>query len=316
MHEIITKENHLIEPFTRTNPFPLVVYDDFIHKDYCDQLIQEANEIIKETIKNVHGGRLMLPWKSALFNALTTKSATWRNFEELMPKNALEIFSSIVGMELNQATKYKKWLKGKSINIHNDLYNISSGLIPSHRIKSYKKSLELDCKSLPNNRLLIYGLIGILDSLYRNIFGTIDFFKGTINLTPLFDYSNANSGYTREIHRDSDSRVFVLLLYLNYLEDSTEGGTLDVYEPLQSLSKYPPQIPQSKAKKILEIHPRPGRLVIFFNQSNSYHAVSKMSRSKIGRHFIYGGYTMQNSLGAPAIKSSTNKLPTEYFLYK
>ena len=40
----------------------------------------------------------------------------------------------------------------------------------------------------------------------------------------LIDFSIASKGYTREIHRDSNNRKFVFLIYLNSLNDSAEEG--------------------------------------------------------------------------------------------
>ena len=46
----------------------------------------------------------------------------------------------------------------------------------------------------------------------------------------LYDYSISPNGYKREIHRDSDARTFVFLLYLNNLSKSGEGGELEIYK--------------------------------------------------------------------------------------
>ena len=316
MIEEIRKDFIIKEPIVRTYPFPLMVIDDFISKDLCEQLIKDSDDLAKDNIIICNRGRRTITWKSALFRDIKKKSTAWRTLEKELPKKAFHIFKKQITGKSYNSLFYKQWLKGKSIRIRSDLYSLSSKLFSKNQFIRYKKSLEIDCKSHRNNRLIIFGLIGIIDALYRNILATIDWIKGSFNLTPLFHYSISNIGYSREIHRDSDSRAFVILLYLNNLEDDTEGGTLEIFKHLETPTKYPPQIQFSQAKKILEVHPRAGRLIVFFNQSNAYHAVTKMTYSKRGRHFIYGGLTMQNSLGAPSIKNSTKKSPTEYFIYK
>ena len=312
----LRRDFRIKEPIVSIHPFPYIVIDDFISRDLCEQLIKDSDNLAKNNTNIVHGGRRMMTWKSSLFRDITKKSSAWRNLEKELPKRAFNLFNQLITDSGKKSEIYHKWGKRKSLRIKSDLYSLSSKLFSKSQYLRYLKNLELNCKSHENNRLIILGFIGMIDSLYRNLLATIDWIRGSVALTPLFDYSISNFGYSREIHRDSDARAFVILLYLNDLEENTEGGTLGIYKHLESLTKYPPQITFSKAEKILEVHPRAGRLIIFFNQSNSYHAVDKMTFSKRGRHFIYGGLTMQNSLGSPSVKDSTKRSPTEYFLYK
>tara|TARA_A100001035_G_C27772586_1_gene497201 strand:- start:911 stop:1855 length:945 start_codon:yes stop_codon:yes gene_type:complete len=314
MPQIIKKENKITEPLVLNNPYPVLVCDDFISKEYCKILIEEASNFLPS---KTNENRMMVPWKSIVFRNLTKSSNAWAALEREMPNNAFKIFCKYFNNE-NQSKNiiYKNWIKKKSIKLVNELYNISSILLSKKQLRNYQENLEKECRRLPNKLLFIYSLIGLFDAVYRNILGTIDLFKGTIKLTPLFDYSIANKGYGREIHRDTDSRAFVLLLYLNNLEDETTGGNFCVFENTKEYKKYPSQIRSSDAKKVLEVHPKAGRLVIFFNQANAYHGVSEMSYSKKGRNFIYGGFTMQNSLNSPSNKLKKNSVPTDYFLYK
>ena len=43
----------------------------------------------------------------------------------------------------------------------------------------------------------------------------------------------------KEIHRDSDSRTIVFLLYLNKLSDQGEGGDLELYKYNNNQNKIP-----------------------------------------------------------------------------
>ena len=58
-----------------------------------------------------------------------------------------------------------------------------------------------------------------------------------MNIELLYDYSKSGNGYGREIHRDSDSRYIVILLYLNDLDDSAKGGSLNIFKLKIALQK-------------------------------------------------------------------------------
>ena len=109
--------------------------------------------------------------------------------------------------------------------------------------------------------------------------------------------------------------MIVILIYLNKLEENVEGGNLEIYDSVFK-TKYPPFLDQNQSIKTDEIKPSPGKLVMFLNTSNAYHAVSRMSHSEFGRHFIYGGFTMESSIGSLALIESKGKSPTEYHTYK
>ena len=63
------------------------------------------------------------------------------------------------------------------------------------------------------------------------------------------------------------------------------------------------------------IKPKRGRLIMFINQHNSYHAVSEMINDEEGRHFLYGGFTYPSSLFVNNKRLWRSKLKTEMFLY-
>jgi len=149
----------------------------------------------------------------------------------------------------------------------------------------------------------------------------VDFILFRRFLLPLFDYSYSNSGYSREIHRDSDNRAVVVLLYLNTLDSPDIGGCLELYRLKPGFSfrapscPFPPQPPSSACELTHIIHPRAGRLIVFLNQYNSYHAVSPMSASTNGRHFVYGGFTHPSSIFVDRFLFRGSRLKTEIHLY-
>ncbi len=130
----------------------------------------------------------------------------------------------------------------------------------------------------------------------------------------LYDYSTAADGYSREIHRDSDSRRVVFLLYLNGLSGEAEGGTLEFYKPKQTLEKFSPQPDNSDCELKDVVKPKAGRLVCFRNSSTAYHSVPIMKGHKDLRHFVYGGYTQLFGKNAD-VANSTRPLKIEWSLY-
>ena len=122
-------------------------------------------------------------------------------------------------------------------------------------------------------------LINQLDNIYRLFVSIFDYFRNRRRISLLYDYSLANKGYSREVHRDSDSRLVVFLLYLNELE-SNSGGNLEIFESKRNHGAFSPNPDIKSLNKIKEISPSPGKLVLFLNTSNAYHAVSLMNKSK------------------------------------
>ena len=107
------------------------------------------------------------------------------------------------------------------------------------------------------------------------------------------------------------------------MESESIGGNLELYNinnPVNnscssSQQSYPPQPDPSICELQCIVHPRAGRLVVFANQHNSYHAVSEMKHSILGRHFIYGGFTLPDSSFVDRQRFYNSKLPTELHLY-
>ena len=129
----------------------------------------------------------------------------------------------------------------------------------------------------------------------------------------LADISMANNGYTREIHRDSDNRMMVFLLYMSPLAEGGDGGELGAYS-LKNHSQGEPFPPQpSEDECLLEqvIQPKRNRFFIFLNSDKSYHGVKAMKGHTSGRLFMYGGFT---SFGKSMLRRS-QKLKTEFHMH-
>ncbi len=315
----LSKDETLIKPIFIKEPFPLLICDDFITKEECNLLIKDGKNASLKSIHKVMGGRFIIPWHSNVFSQLCKDSLIWRKFSKSMPKKVFDIFSEVSDKLIDKNSFYKKYINNKNFYFVEGLYTLSKKFLSKNLYLSYKKGLDIPVRTMPFYALIFYGLFGFIDSNFRRLKSLLDFFVGRIPLVPLFDYSISYEGYTREIHRDTDSRVFVCLLYLNELEgaeDKDLGGSLEIFEQINNNKYFVPQPDSSQVRKIANIEPKAGRLVVFFNQSNSYHAVSKMQYQKKGRHIVYGGFSLQSSIGSAARFRSKGKLPTNYLIYR
>ena len=130
----------------------------------------------------------------------------------------------------------------------------------------------------------------------------------------LYDYSKSPNGYKREIHRDSDSRTIVFLIYLNSLSSKGSGGDLRLYK-FNDENKKIPSRPLRENCTILEtIPPKPGRLVTFLNSHDSLHDVDEMRNHDGYRHFLYGSFTLLGKKN-PLIKNSEGNLKTNFNIF-
>ena len=129
----------------------------------------------------------------------------------------------------------------------------------------------------------------------------------------LFDISLAGNGYKREIHRDSDNRVFVFILYLSELDDKGNGGNIRFYssQNTDESTIMNAQPSKDEVRYVSSIKPKKNRLVVCLNSERSFHDVDKMEQYQTKRLFCIGYPTMLNK---PLIKLR-NSLKTEFSLH-
>lgn len=278
------------------------IIDNFIDKKLCSKLIKvcDAN-ILSKNINKIHGGRQFLSSTSLEFNNLIENSKDWRDLEHRI--NSFEFLNFC--------------LKKLDLTENNySLVNFFKSRKLSFFQKLYKKYNSKNIGSISTKNLLIYSLM----RFYRDILRKIKFSKifcinkSVVEL--LFDYSKAGNGYSRKIHRDSDSRLIVFLIYLNSptLTDSYEGGDLDIYRLING--EKDTAFPDKKdCEKIESIKPEAGKLVVFLNNNESFHGVEEMKNHSDYRHFIYGGFTLLNSKN-PFITNNKVSVDTEFHLYE
>ena len=272
------------------------IINDFLSKDECLDLIKDSDKFIyTEAIPNMNSRRSLRSSNIEMIN-LANKSSSWKNL--LNKINSKDFFDyCFEKLNINKKLFFQ-------INYVNKIDKLSK--------------FELKFKKLGNQNLSVmnsfsifkYLLFRIYLIIKKKIFFLKFIFKQSLPIEFIYDYSQAGNGYSREIHRDSDSRIVVILLYLNELSESARGGELNLYKFIKNKKNKIPSRPNPEDCEIIErIKPYPGKLIIFQNTSESFHSVEEMLNHKGIRHFIYGGFTILAGKN-PFLLNSIDKLKT------
>ena len=302
-----------------TVPFPCLMIDNFLSTEECEKLITEASPAIhryrKKTSTNTNtmGGRTILPCTDDILKDLIIKSKEWQILHDRL--TSIQMIDLLLNKVVNSSTEedIKAWIKSKNIYI-DDLPSINKFLSNKFQSK-WKRSLNSSVTEMSSLGLIFTACLNISDHIYRLIISLFDHLLRRRRLSLLYDYSLSKKGYAREVHRDSDSRVIVFLLYLNSLEEDV-GGKLCLYKSINENRMYDPIPKICSVEKFEQITPSPGKLIMFLNTSNAYHAASLMTKSQTERHFIYGGFTLSSDLFSLANIRSNGSAPTAYSLYR
>lgn len=273
------------------------VIDKFIDTKICNKLIEDAERYCENDHIQVLNKRLLLPSTSIAFINLLKKSKTWSNLHQRLNS---QNFLSEISLALGLGTQ--------NFEIKNFFFKENYSFF-------HKKYKEINLKKIANVSSL--GLIYyLLIKIYRNFIRVLRFkFTKKNYVELLYDYSKSPNGYHREIHRDSDSRTIVFLLYLNELSDKATGGDLCFYKFNNSNKKISPQPNKKDCALIKSIAPVSGRLVVFLNSFDSLHSVNEMKDHLGYRHFLYGSFTLlakKNILVNP----KNGQLKTNYTIFE
>jgi Rps23 Pro-64 3,4-dihydroxylase Tpa1-like proline 4-hydroxylase len=274
------------------------VLDNFIDKETCNKLISDAKKFAQNEHTKVQNDRLIIPSSSLAFLNLLQKSDTWK--------------------ELHNNLNSQKFLENlmDNLKINNQNFTVTNFFFnpkPSNFLKKYKKLNSQKLSTISNLGLAFY----LVYKLYRFIFRKINFYSLKKNFVELlYDYSMSPNGYYREIHRDSDSRTVVFLIYLNELNDKGTGGELNLYKYNGLNNKIPSQPSENDCTLIESIPPKAGRLVTFLNAHDSLHAVSKMENYDEFRHFIYGSFTLLSKKNDFIKQKSLGALKTNFNIFE
>jgi len=105
------------------------------------------------------------------------------------------------------------------------------------------------------------------------------------------DWSSAEDGYNREIHRDTDKRIWNFLIFLS--DKDWDGGDFIMHET-GDLQSYPHQVFNKELPIYKTVEAKKNMGVFFLSTPDSYHSVSKQYNTKSPRKFIYGSYSYRN----------------------
>ena len=105
------------------------------------------------------------------------------------------------------------------------------------------------------------------------------------------DWSSSTDGYVREIHRDTDKRIWNFLVFFN--DKDWDGGDFRIHTS-DDLVTYDFQIFDKELPVHKTVEAKKNRGVFFLSTPDSYHSVSLQSNTKTDRKFIYGSYSYRN----------------------
>ena len=105
------------------------------------------------------------------------------------------------------------------------------------------------------------------------------------------DWSVATDGYSREIHRDSDKRIWSFLIFLS--DKNWENGDTLIHSS-ENLNEYPRHIWDKSLPIHKTIEAKKNRGLFFLSVPNSYHSVNKQFNTKSNRNFVYGSYSVRS----------------------
>ena len=273
------------------------VIENFLDESFCKSLIEDAEKYSKNDHIKVLNNRLLLPSTSLSFLNLINNSKHWRQLHEKI--NSQDFLDDLI-LNLNINTM--------NLKVANFFYNKN----PNTFLNRYKIINSKQLSTVGSLNLIFYQIFKV----YRIIQRILKFkFTNKNYVELLYDYSKSPNGYKREIHRDSDSRTIVFLIYLNNLSQEGQGGDLRLYEYKDKKKNITPRPLNKDCSLINKISPKTGRLITFLNSHDSLHDVSEMKNHNGFRHFLYGSFTLLAKKN-PLLKNSTGKLKTNYNIFE
>ncbi len=283
------------------NEINAVKINNFLDEAQINQLIADFELYVTSSRSKFHGGRTYLPNTDDEFNDLVEKSAAWDDLYKKINSEDFMLFClSELGVRNVNKFKFFKFFTRR----------IPSVFQKVHQLRA-KRVREISFLGLSAYYLyLIYRWSSFMLLKFRH------FFTNTRTVELLFDISTAENGYSREIHRDSDSRMVVFLLYFNSLEGNGSGGTLDLHKYIGMHPEDPPCRPvDNDCITINSIKAEAGNLIIFKNDNHAFHSVPLMTGYNNQRLFCYGSFTITAGSNPFLKKHSKYKMTTQWRMW-
>jgi hypothetical protein len=264
------------------------VFDEFFEQDTWTKLNEnflDSNTILKWP--NYMGGRRLLNNENPDFYKFLNSNEIWKNVYKYL--NSFELYRELISRFSEYIEKYGPNNDFNNLNYVEDYY--------LNKSKFYGKYFEISSKDVCNSssKELLYTILkrkmiqctSLSERFERRIFK-----KNRVAFN--MDISAAREGYSREIHRDSDGRVLVILVFLDDYEGSI-GGDFLTYRNKDVDSIPFDQMPAQPNERDVQIakryKPKKNTGIIFLSTPNSYHGVEMIEYSKDWRKFFYGAYT-------------------------
>ena len=281
----------------------LIVVDDWLDGAECRRLMADGEAYCAtDEGRVIHSGRHFVPNTTAAWQRLCASSEAWDSLRDRL-----------------DSSEFLGWIVSRL-----DANGSDADLVPTRLFTNRCSGLDRRLQEAsPEGRAGAYRLLHLVArrvNLYQmGIRRRLRYVRTRLvhRLTAvelLCDYSRASDGYGRVIHRDSDSRRYVFLLYLNTLDDGATGGSLDTYRLTRPGQGSPTWPSEDECELVDSVAPAAGRLVVFRNSHDSYHGVSVMQGHGTVRHFLYGGFTQLGGTN-PNMLGSIGSIPTEFHLY-
>jgi len=266
-------------------PYPYVIIENFLEKNDLANLLTQFPKNTS-SFQNVMGGRYRLASDQAEFYEYLRNNETWQNFYSALNskafiKNVIDIFSDKIG-KYNPTYDFKTFSFDydflRRVNSSNFLRNMDACQIHETISKDLLK-------------IVLFRVIKKFTSYLR-----INNFLSQKELYLHLDISEANVGYQREIHHDSDNRLSGMIFYLTD-QDDMKGGQFAIHEYIKDtpLERCVPQPDESEMKLSNLITPQKNTLVLFLSTPNSYHSVPIIKSLKKTRKFVYAGISCKSS---------------------
>jgi len=289
----------------------VMIVEDFLDSQTCEELRSEASVYCpKEIGINIHGGRNFIPFSSFYFNVLLQRSVAWKTLnnrlqsQEFLDWLVAELAPDGCDHDLRATTCYGK-RRSKLTNCIQE----------ESRIRTTSNFLSFRGGKITKVTFsILIRLSAYLMEVRRHLIYRYNRLRGATAVELLYDYSRASDGYFREIHRDSDERRYVFLLYLNQLDEMAEGGDLQMFKLKEPTESFPARPSEEECVLVRSCPPKEGCMVVFRNTFDSYHAVGQMSGHSQDRDFLYGGVTQLGGIN-PNMQHARDDMPTEFGLY-
>lgn len=280
-----------------------LVIENFIDENLCNNLVSSAKNLESELFSEniIHNGRNFISCTSEDFLKLKNSNNSWRDFSSFLESKD---FTRFAFSKLN--------LKIDSYEFIN-LYK-SKDLLSF--LKNKKRYNAQNINNLSSKRILWFLLLRFIQRMFLSLRLAKYFFLNKNPLELLFDFSIAQNGYSLPIHRDTDARIIIFLIYLNDVTEGSIGGNFNLFKLKENKGFFPKNPNPSDCDLVESISPKTGRAIFIDGSMDSYHSVDKMIDHNEKRYFIYGSFTSLLKKNDLIDYKKTEKYDTEFNLYE